>query len=252
MDTLTSYDSDSRTAQPATPVASACTECSAETVETSETAEALETSEAPGPEFTGTGAYAHYSEARLRQTFDAYVATEYTRLLRTARHLCSSADQAEDLVQDTLARFWKYFRNFDPKRGSFFTIGRIQLKHVFYDQNRYKRGQQKPLSIDDPNLPHDRALTTDGLHDSVLTNAAIRQTLERMPDDTEREMLDEILAGGNVQEYCRSHSYQPSTMYQALQAARDILNVIQTVQETKQIPVARTVTGEALLFSTPV
>lgn len=78
-----------------------------------------------------------------RQIFDAAYASYAKALIRRARYKVSSAERADELVQDTFLKIWRQIiddRKIDSMKSLLFYI----LNHLIIDEYR----KQKPVSLD--------------------------------------------------------------------------------------------------------
>ncbi len=76
---------------------------------------------------------------------------EASRLLRFARRLTKDAAGAEDLVQETLLKAWRNFRQFRPGSSARAWLYRILL-NSFYEQSRKIRAFPAAAAVPDMNV----------------------------------------------------------------------------------------------------
>ncbi len=86
-------------------------------------------------------------ESSRRQEFEAFVLPQLDALYRTALHLTSSREQAEDLVQETCLRAYAAFDRFDGQHGRawLFTI----LRHTHISRWRHDGSDTRLVSYDE-------------------------------------------------------------------------------------------------------
>lgn len=68
-------------------------------------------------------------QARLAN-FEEQVFSHTSSLLRTAVRMCGNASEAEDVVQDTLLRAWKYWNRFEPGTNCRAWLFRIMINVI--------------------------------------------------------------------------------------------------------------------------
>jgi len=103
-----------------------------------------------------------------------------------AMSLAARPDQADDLVQETLMKAWKYKQSFAAGtnfRAWLYTI----LRNEFYSQLRKRRRE-----VEDADGKYSSNLATPGEQESHLDMADMRIALAKLPDD-QREAI--ILVG---------------------------------------------------------
>ena len=90
-------------------------------------------------------------EPALRQRqeqFQHLVARVHKRLYNFVRHHIGNCQDAEDVTQETLARAWRHFEQFDPQQPFESWVFRI-AKNLLIDESRRKRRRQE-ISLDTP------------------------------------------------------------------------------------------------------
>ena len=111
------------------------------------------------------------------------------RLRAFAMSLCGHADQADDLVQETLMKAWANLGSFDPGSnmpGWLYTI----LRNEFYARLRRRRHE-----VDDPDGLLAARMATQPAQESHLHFQDFRAALFRLPPD-QREALMLVAASG--------------------------------------------------------
>lgn len=118
-------------------------------------------------------------------TFESTVIPLRDNLYGAAMRLTRDPDQADDLLQDTLTRAWRFWSSFDGKAGSarawLFTIMRNTFINGYHAAGRRERlveamaTQADALSV--PPTDPDDALDREVTHRQVLA------ALERLPPD---------------------------------------------------------------------
>ena len=156
----------------------------------------------------------------MRQTFDTLVAQFYNKLTNYAEHI-SKAD-AEDLVQDTFLRAWRYFDKFDERRGDFYTFLRIQCRHIHFDKHRSAASRTALLSLDQE-LPPNQCLVTPDISESVISRRMLDDAMADMTA-SEKSIAISLMEGNTVQDTARALSLPPSALYHVVWALRDVMD----------------------------
>lgn len=74
----------------------------------------------PGPEAAASDAtLLALARAGRAEAFGALYRRHHDRALRLARHLCASAEMAEDVTQEAFLDVWRSAHRFDPRRAPF-------------------------------------------------------------------------------------------------------------------------------------
>ena len=116
------------------------------------------------------------AEARDRVRFEEEALALSDQVFRVARHLASSRDEAEDLVQETYARAFRSWRSFQPGTNLRAWLLRI-LTNLNIDRGRrtQRAPQTTPLEANDYYL-YDKLAETDGGSDE-------ERVVERLSQD---------------------------------------------------------------------
>jgi len=107
-------------------------------------------------------------------------------LLRSALRLTRHHEEAEDVVQDTYLRAWKYFHRFEPGTNARAWLFRIMFNVInqrYSDRNNGHPGER--VSIEDSGL--DQILAS--APPPTLSNWEIMDALEKLPTDYRSVML---------------------------------------------------------------
>lgn len=89
-------------------------------------------------------------EERLR-AFEAAVFTNTPALLRTATRMCRSSSEAEDIVQETMLRAWKYWDTFEQGTNCRAWLFRIMVNIIHRQYDGLEAGSEH-ISIEEPSM----------------------------------------------------------------------------------------------------
>src|SRR3989442_868181 len=117
------------------------------------------------------------AEARDRVRFEEEALALSDQVFRVARHLASSRDEAEDLVQETYARAFRSWRSFTPGTNLRAWLLRI-LTNLNIDRGR--RAQRTP---DSQPLEEGDYFLYNKLEETRETNADEERVVERLSQD---------------------------------------------------------------------
>ena len=122
-------------------------------------------------------------ESGSRTEFDELIDTHMDVLLRSALRLTRHHEEAEDVVQETYLRAWKYFHRFEPGTNSRAWLFRIMFNVI--NQRYGDRGQGESVSIEDSGL--DQVLA--GAPPPSFSTWEVMDALEKLPPDYRAVML---------------------------------------------------------------
>jgi RNA polymerase sigma-70 factor, ECF subfamily len=155
------------------------------------------------------------------------------RLRAFAMSLCGHADQADDLVQETLMKAWANLGSFEPGSnmpGWLYTI----LRNEFYSRLRKRRHE-----VDDPDGMLAARLATLPAQESHLHFQDFRTALFRLPPD-QREALMLVGASGMSYEDAASLcNCAVGTMKSRVNRARNRLAEMLSMQDTDRFSADR-------------
>jgi RNA polymerase sigma-70 factor (ECF subfamily) len=146
--------------------------------------------------------------------FEKIVMPEAPRLLRFARRLTGEMHAADDLVQETLLRAWRNFRQFQADTSARAWCYRIML-NAFYGQGRKVRAMPVTVPLED------RVLV--GATSPGIENVEISQALDALPADHRTVLLLGIVEGFTCREVSEILSVPIGTVMSRLSRARQSL-----------------------------
>jgi RNA polymerase sigma-70 factor (ECF subfamily) len=141
---------------------------------------------AEAPSSTGQDATRLATEARDRVRFEEEALGLSDQVYRVARHLASSREEADDLVQETYARAFRSWRSYTPGTNLRAWLLRI-LTNLNIDRGRRKQRapQMQPLEANDYYL-YDKLADSDGGPSDE------EKVVERLSQDDIVEALAEV------------------------------------------------------------
>ncbi len=161
---------------------------------------------------------------------ESYVDREIPHLRRFAHSLCGSADEGDDLVQDTLERAWRKrhsWRREGSVRGWLFRI----LYRVFLNSRRKARPVQSEIDMDTIADPVHEGLAPQ---EARLTADDVSRGLEALPDDQRAAVLLVALEGVSYDEAAAMLDVPIGTLRSRLFRGRETLR--QTMNDAERMP----------------
>lgn len=125
----------------------------------------------------------HGDRVAFRRLYDHYAPRMKSYLIRSG----SSADLAEELVQDCMATIWRKAGSFDPDQASVSTWMFTIVRNRRIDYFRRGRGAQA-LDADDPMLLPEAAPLADSVVSAAEDAARIARVIAELPPE-QAEML---------------------------------------------------------------
>ena len=142
-------------------------------------------------------------------------------LLRVARRLSSDAASAEDLVQETLLRAWRNFRQFRAGTNARAWLFRI-LMNSFYAQSRRRRAEPDTLGISDADEGSPES-PASGMFD--FDAADVTRALAALPIKHRTVLLLGVVEGFTCREIAAMLALPVGTVMSRLSRARHALRV---------------------------
>jgi RNA polymerase sigma-70 factor, ECF subfamily len=143
--------------------------------------------------------------------FEKVVMPHARSLLRFAGRLTGSSFHSEDLVQETLLRAWRGFRQFDPETNAHAWLFRI-LMNAFLEQKR-KGGS----SLTAEPLAEDGLSMRPSIHESV----EVMQAFDRLGSDQRTVLLLAAVEGFSCREISEILNIPIGTVMSRLSRARE-------------------------------
>jgi RNA polymerase sigma-70 factor, ECF subfamily len=146
--------------------------------------------------------------------FERVVMPEAPALLRFARRLTSNAPSAEDLVQETLLKAWRGYRQFQAGTSVRAWLYRI-LINEFYGQGRKIRASPAMVPLED-RIPA-------GANATAVDRLQIAQALDSLPLEHRTVLLLGVVEGFTCREVADILSVPIGTVMSRLSRARQSL-----------------------------
>ena len=169
------------------------------------------------------------SDVRRRFERDARPHLEVLRA--NARRLTSSDADADDLVQDTMVRAYRYYDRFEP--GTNFKAWLFQIqRNVFV--NRYRREQRERNAMTESTQTsiQDRCISQASIRDGLSQEQnverpevanAIREALQELPDQARTIVIRADIDGWSYKEIAAEMDTPIGTVMSRLHRARKLL-----------------------------
>jgi RNA polymerase sigma-70 factor (ECF subfamily) len=124
---------------------------------------------------------------------------------------------ADDVVQETFERLWRYAERFDPERGSLEAWAlRIARNAALGQLRRMRRHEPLIAEVRDPSpSPAEEA-------ERAAVRSAVRQAVGRLPRDRRRP-IEHVLAGSTLVETARRLGVPEGTLKSRVRAAHSDL-----------------------------
>jgi RNA polymerase sigma-70 factor (ECF subfamily) len=153
------------------------------------------------------------SQPARHARFDALLAAHLPSLSRVAYRICGHRETAEDVVQETLIRAWKYMDNIrDEKaaKGWLFMILRRECARSFQ--------RQTPLAAE---MEIERL--TDGKYESAIDTMALYEAIDSLPDKYRLPLIFHAIGGYGVKKIATELELNSATVKTRLFRAREKL-----------------------------
>ncbi|HOP06082.1 MAG TPA: sigma-70 family RNA polymerase sigma factor [candidate division Zixibacteria bacterium] len=167
---------------------------------------------------------------KKRQEFEKEALPHMDALYRTALRLSKNDKDAEDLVQETYVkayRFWDKFETGSNCRAWLFKI----MTNIFINQYRSKSRSPMTANIDDidDNFLYGQLATVDGAKDpeqalfAKVFDDDVKKAIENLPDDFRLVVVLSFLEGFSYQEIAEIADLQLGTVKSRLHRGRKLL-----------------------------
>jgi len=158
------------------------------------------------------------ARALREQAFEAEAMPHAARLLRAARNITRDASVAEDLVQETLLRAWRYFDRFEPGTNCKAWLFRIMF-NVWPRLGR-KRSEQSRASIP---IDESHAVEPSSASADFLEHARVRRAFDALREDQRIVLQLAIVDGFTSRELSEMLSLPIGTVMSRLSRGRAAL-----------------------------
>ena len=153
-----------------------------------------------------------------QKKFDALIGALYKDVFRYAYWLCGNKTMAEDLVQETYLRAWRYFENIKDEKAAkawLFTIVRRE------NARQYQRYQPKFVDIDDVSIEDSSANIV-----KQLERHQLQKSIAKLKIEYKEPLMLQIIGGFSTKEIAEILSLNNNTVLTRLFRARNQLKAI--------------------------
>lgn len=171
------------------------------------------------------------TQAEIRRSFEREARPHLGVLRANARRLTASDADADDLVQDTMVRAYRYYDRFEE--GTNFKAWLFQIqRNVFV--NRYRREQRERAAFTDTAQPsiQDRCMSQASIRNGLATDAnverpevaqAIQDALASLPEQARNIVMRADVDGWSYKEIAAEMGTPIGTVMSRLHRARKTL-----------------------------
>src|SRR5688572_29883682 len=131
-------------------------------------------------------ARSHLDEHGIRAAYSAHAGEMFGFAVRSL----NDRGLAEEAVQETFVRAWRFGERFDPQLGTIRTWLFAILRHVVIDIARARAIWPEPTSEEAMQRAGDRAATPEDQLEQALLAWQIEEALRRIGDDHRRVLLE--------------------------------------------------------------
>ncbi len=107
-----------------------------------------------------------------------------SKMRKTARAICGSTPEVDDVLQEGYLKIWRNAGKFDPARASAITWMSAIIRNTAIDALR--TGQRHRLNLDDAIAMSEAFIEPNDGFDQVSAEPLISQALARLPEDRRR------------------------------------------------------------------
>jgi len=169
-------------------------------------------------------------ELDRRKAFEAEAIPHMDALLRTALRMTRNQTDAEDLVQETMVKAYRFWDKFEPGSNCRAWLFKI-MTNIFI--NEYRSKSRTPVSVDlddvDENFLYGQLANVDGGEDpekklfAKIFDDDVKKAIEELPDDFRVVVVLSFLEGFSYQEIAEIADLQLGTVKSRLHRGRKIL-----------------------------
>jgi len=159
-------------------------------------------------------------ESRPGAEFEALIDTHMDVLLRSALRLTRNHEEAEDVVQETYLRAWKYFHRFEPG-----TNARAWLFRIMFNVINQRYGDRQPgesVSIEDSGLDQVLACAPP----PSISTWEVMDALDKLPTDYRAVMMMVVVEEFSYKEAAEILDVPLGTVMSRLHRGRQALRTL--------------------------
>lgn len=165
-----------------------------------------------------------------RRSFDAAALPHMDALFRTALRMTKNTNDAEDLVQETYVKAYRFWEKFEPGSNARAWLFKI-MTNVFINEYRSKSRTPIAVNVDDldDNFLYGQLATTAPGDDpekklfAKIFDDDVKRAIENLPDDFRLVVVLSFIEGFSYQEIAEIADLQLGTVKSRLHRGRKLL-----------------------------
>ncbi len=165
-----------------------------------------------------------------RKSFDAAALPHMDALFRTALRMTKNTNDAEDLVQETYVKAYRFWEKFEPGSNARAWLFKI-MTNVFINEYRSKSRTPIAVNVDDldDNFLYGQLATTAPGDDpekklfAKIFDDDVKRAIENLPDDFRLVVVLSFIEGFSYQEIAEIADLQLGTVKSRLHRGRKLL-----------------------------
>ncbi len=165
-----------------------------------------------------------------RKSFDAQALPHMDALFRTALRMTKNTNDAEDLVQETYVKAYRFWEKFEPGSNARAWLFKI-MTNVFINEYRSKSRTPIAVNVDelDDNFLYGQLATTAPADDpekklfAKIFDDDVKRAIENLPDDFRLVVVLSFIEGFSYQEIAEIADLQLGTVKSRLHRGRKLL-----------------------------
>jgi len=158
--------------------------------------------------------------AERRARFESLTSPHIEALYRTALRMTGRQDRAEDVVQDTYLRAWKYFGTFEQGRDPKVWLFAI-LRNAVFEASRLRKRQLGSASLDE--IGADRVESASESPLEKLTDQDVLAAIDRLPEEFRMVVLLAVVEEMKYREIAEALAIPIGTVMSRLFRGRKLL-----------------------------
>ena len=168
--------------------------------------------------------------AAQRKSFDAQALPHMDALYRTALRMTKNTNDAEDLVQETYVKAYRFWEKFEPGSNARAWLFKI-MTNVFINEYRSKSRTPVAVNVDelDDNFLYGQLATSAPADDpekklfAKIFDDDVKRAIENLPDDFRLVVVLSFIEGFSYQEIAEIADLQLGTVKSRLHRGRKLL-----------------------------
>jgi len=165
-----------------------------------------------------------------RKSFDAQALPHMDALFRTALRMTKNTNDAEDLVQETYVKAYRFWEKFEPGSNARAWLFKI-MTNVFINEYRSKSRTPVAVNVDelDDNFLYGQLATSAPADDpekklfAKIFDEDVKRAIENLPDDFRLVVVLSFIEGFSYQEIAEIADLQLGTVKSRLHRGRKLL-----------------------------